>query len=71
MADEESETHVSCNACEYGVDFVRSGGGMPLRVLQMSWDELEALIIARGRDIVGAEASDMASQLTEVGEKDP
>jgi len=69
MADEPEETNVSCNACAYGVDFVRSGGGMPVRVLQMSWDEIEALIIARGRDLVGSEAVELADQL--VGEKDP
>jgi len=35
----------------------------------MSWDEIEALIIARGRDLVGDEAVELADQL--VGEKDP
>ena len=65
----EEETDVSCNASPHGVDFVRSGGGMPVRVLQMSWDDIEALIIARGRDLVGQEAAELADQL--VGEKDP
>ena len=62
------EINVSCNACSYGVDFVRSGGGMPVRVLQMSWDEIEVLITGRGRDLVGKEAADLAKQL--VGKSD-
>lgn len=68
MADEE-EFHTSCNACHYGVDFVRSGGGKPLRVLQLSWDQILELVEERGRDLVGAEAQELASELTK--EKDP
>lgn len=70
MAEQE-ETNVSCNACYAGVDFVRSGGGMPVRVLQMSWDDVEALIIARGRDLVGEEATDLADELVGKKQKKP
>ncbi len=68
---DEEETHVSCNGCQYGVDFVRSGGGLPLRVIQMSWEEVEALIVERGRDIVGDEATALADQLKEPEKKKP
>ena len=65
----EEETHVSCNACHYGVDFVRSGGGLPIRIVQMSWGDVEAFIDERGRDIVGAEAIGLANQLKEPNKK--
>ena len=63
MADEEEETQVGCNASPHGIDLVRTGGGMPMRVFQMSWEDVEGLIIARGQNIAGAEVGELADQL--------
>lgn len=63
--------HVSCAFSGIGVDFVRSGGGMPVRTFRMTWADVEEMIITRGRDIVGAEAEALATQITVEGDKDP
>ena len=58
-----SEVHVSCNACQFGIDLVRSEPGKPFRVLQLSWNEVEALIFERGREVMSDEAQGIASAI--------
>lgn len=61
----ELEPHVSCNVCKYGVDLARTGGGMRIRILQLSWKEILSLINDQGRDITGEEAYALADKVTE------
>lgn len=65
LTSDNSKTHVSCNVCRYGIDFIRSGGGMPIRIFQMSWTEVEEMVIAHGRNIEGEEAYALADKVTE------
>lgn len=62
--------HVSCNSCEVGVDFVRSGGDGPLKILQLTWEEVAELVEERGRDVVGDEAQGLASKIIQLGGND-
>lgn len=61
----ELEPHVSCNVCKYGVDLARTGGGSPIRILRLSWEDILSLINDQGRDIVDEETYALADKVTE------
>ncbi len=52
LAAEATEgAHVSVNACRWSVDMIVSEPGKPMRLLQLSWEEIRQLVFSHGATV--------------------
>lgn len=56
------QQHVSANVSAYGVDFVVSEPGRPMKVLNLSWADVKLLVAAHGKRHTAAKIAKIAEE---------